>query len=92
MTEQSRPKQFDRWSNLWKLWHEWLTDNQLTALEATIRHVISTSEISKVLVGVDSTDQLRDIVKATEGKLPAIPKDFFTLDTDLLNPTNWSNL
>ena len=92
MTEQSRPKQFDRWSNLWKLWHEWLTDNQLTALEATIRHVISTSEISKVLVGVHSTDQLRDIVKAADGNLPTIPEDLFTFDNDLLNPSNWNNL
>ena len=73
--------------------HFWfLAENQITALEASIRHVISIPEISKVLVGVDSEDQLKDIVKATEGKLPTIPEDFITLDANLLNPTNWGNL
>ena len=92
MSEHNRPKQFDHWSNLWKLWHEWLAENQITALEASIRHVISISEISKVLVGVHSTDQLRDIVKAADGNLPTIPEDLFTFDNDLLNPSNWNNL
>ncbi len=92
MTEQNRPKQFDRWECIWKLWHEWLTDNKLTALEATIRHVISVPEISKVLVGVDSKDQLRDIVKVTDGDLPSIPEGILTNDPDLLNPANWSAL
>jgi aryl-alcohol dehydrogenase-like predicted oxidoreductase len=89
MTEQNRPKQFDRWSILWKLWHEWLVDNKLTALEATIRHAISMPEISKVLVGVDSKDQLRDIIKAADGNPLSIPEELFTYDADLLNPANW---
>ena len=92
MTEQSRPRRFDRWGSIWKLWHEWLSDNKLTALEATIRHVISVPEISKALVGVDSKDQLRDIIKVTDGDLPSIPEGILTNDPDLLNPVNWSAL
>ena len=92
MTEQNRPKQFDRWECIWKLWHEWLTDNKLTALEATIRHVISVPEISKALVGVESKDQLRDIIKVTDGNLPSIPEGILTNDPDLINPVNWSAL
>ena len=92
MTEQSRPRRFDRWGSIWKLWHEWLADNKLTALEATIRHVISVPEISKALVGVDSKDQLRDIIKVRDGNLPSIPEGILTNDPDLLNPANWSTL
>ena len=92
MTEQSRPRRFDRWGSIWKLWHEWLSDNKLTALEATIRHVISVPEISKALVGVDSKDQLRDIIKVRDGDLPSIPEGILTNDPDLLNPVNWSAL
>ena len=92
MTKRSRPHQFDRWSGLWNLWHEWLTDNQLTALEATIRYAISIPEISKVLVGVDSKNQLQDIVWAVDGDLPPIPEALFTHDTSLLNPVNWENI
>jgi aryl-alcohol dehydrogenase-like predicted oxidoreductase len=92
MTEQSRPGKFKRWEALWKVWHEWLNDNQITALEATIRHAISMPEISKVLVGVDTVDQLKEIVIATPGVLPDIPPDMFTNDADLLNPSNWGKL
>jgi aryl-alcohol dehydrogenase-like predicted oxidoreductase len=92
MTEQSRPRKFNRWKDLWKLWHEWLSDNKLTALEAAIRYAISTPEISRVLVGVDSKDQLQDIIKAADGDIPPIPKELFTHDTDLLNPENWYKL
>ena len=92
MTEQSRHDKFKRWGALWKVWHEWLNDNQITALEATIRHAISMPEISKVLVGVDTADQLKEIVTATLGVLPGIPTEMYTNDTDLLNPSNWGKL
>jgi len=92
MTEQSRPGKFKRWGALWKVWHEWLNDNQITALEATIRHAISIPEISKVLVGVDTVSQLKEIVLASPGILPDIPPEMFTNDVDLLNPSNWGKL
>jgi aryl-alcohol dehydrogenase-like predicted oxidoreductase len=92
MTRQNRPKKFDSWKGLWGLWDEWLTDNKLSALEATIRYAVSIPEISKVLVGVDSTDQLRDIVKSIDGNIPPIPKELYMHDADLLNPANWSKL
>jgi len=92
MSEQDRPDKFNRWSGLWGIWHEWLNDNQITALEVAIRHAISMPEISKVLVGVDNVDQLKEIVTASSGVLPNIPDEMFTNDIDLLNPSNWSAL
>ena len=92
MSEQNRPDKFNRWSGLWRIWREWLNDNQITALEAAIRHAISMPEISKVLVGVDNVDQLKEIVTASSGVLPNIPDEMFTNDIDLLNPSNWSAL
>ena len=92
MSEQNRPDKFNRWSGLWKIWHEWLNDNQITALEATIRHAVSMSEISKVLVGVDTKDQLKEIIVASNGVLPNIPTELHTNDVNLLNPSNWGRL
>jgi aryl-alcohol dehydrogenase-like predicted oxidoreductase len=92
MSEQNRPDKFNRWSGLWKIWHEWLNDNQITALEAAIRHAVSMPEISKVLVGVDTADQLKEIFIGSSGVLPNIPDEMFTNDIDLLNPSNWSAL
>ena len=92
MSEKNRPDKFKRWSNLWKIWHEWLNDNQITALEATIRHAMSIPEISKVLVGVDNKDQLKEIIIASNGILPNIPTELHTNDINLLNPSNWGRL
>ena len=92
MSKKNRPDKFKRWNGLWKIWHEWLNDNQITALEVTIRYAMSIPEISKVLVGVDTTDQLEEIVIASLGLLPGIPTEVYTNDADLLNPSNWCKL
>ncbi len=92
MSGKSMPSKFNRWSSLWKLWHEWLNDNQISPVEASIRYVISFPEISKALVGVDTENQLKEIYKSSSGSLPKIPDEMHTDDTDLLNPTNWGKL
>jgi aryl-alcohol dehydrogenase-like predicted oxidoreductase len=89
MSEQNRPDKFKRWNDLWRVWHDWLNDNQITALEATIRCAVSMPEISKVLVGVETKDQLKEIIIASDGILPNIPAELYTSDVNLLNPSNW---
>ena len=89
MDMDKRPKYFDRWSNLWKFWYEWLSDNKLSSLEASIRYMISKPEISRVLVGVDNKEQLKNIINASDGNIPTIPEELTTDDPDLLNPGNW---
>ena len=89
MDMDKRPKYFDRWSNLWKFWYEWLSDNKLSSLEASIRYMISKPEISRVLVGVDNKEQLKNIINASDGNVPTIPEELKTDDPDLLNPGNW---
>jgi aryl-alcohol dehydrogenase-like predicted oxidoreductase len=92
MSQQKRPSKFKPWSSLWKMWHEWLNDNRITALEATLRYALSIKEISKVIVGVDSKDQLEQIVISSEGILPKIPLELCTNDLNLLNPSKWKKL
>jgi len=89
MENSSRPRKFDRWDNLWKSWSEWLNDNKISPLEASIRYAMSFSEISKVLVGIDSVNQLIEIMNAASGVLPPIPNELYTDDSLLLNPSNW---
>jgi len=92
MSKEQRSEKFKSWNILWDIWHEWLNDNKITALEAAIRYVISVQEVSKVLVGVYSTKQLKEIVKAADGILPNIPPEITTSDVNLLNPSNWNKL
>jgi aryl-alcohol dehydrogenase-like predicted oxidoreductase len=89
ISEKDIPVKFNQWKDLWMLWNDWLNDNNMTALEATVRCAISMKEISKVLVGVHSKIHLQEIVKASSGSLPEIPKELFINDVGLLNPSNW---
>ena len=92
MNSQNRLKKFARWDSLWRLWHEWLEDNRISALQASITYSMSISEISKVVVGIESKKQLDEILRANMGKLNNIPQELFTHDVDLLSPANWDNL
>lgn len=92
MERNSIPKKFDKWNNVWRIWNEWLRDNKITALDATIRYALSTPEIEKVLVGVNSKKQLQEIVTSSKGALPNIPNELCIMDDDLLNPSNWSSI
>jgi len=92
MSKSQRPEKFNCWNDLWVKWDYWLEENNITALEASIRYVLSVPEISKVIVGVDSTLQLKEIISAADGKLPLIPLELFSNDASLLNPSNWNKL
>jgi len=92
MDRENMPCKFHRWNGLWKIWHEWLSDNHLTALEATVRYVNSIEGISKILVGVNSKDHLEGIIDASHGELPDIPVELSTNDILLLNPSYWGEL
>jgi len=92
MSKKKRSSKFSQWNNLWKIWHDWLNDNKITALEATVRYALSIKEISRVIVGVDSKEQLQQIILASEGKLPPTPSGLFTEETNLLNPSNWNKI
>lgn len=94
MPKEKRPNKFNHWDDLWNTWHQWLKDNKITALEATLKYATSIPEISKIVVGVDSKTQLEEIISAlfSNVSLPRIPPELYTKDLNLINPSNWSKL
>ncbi|HIF58268.1 MAG TPA: aldo/keto reductase [Rhodospirillales bacterium] len=91
MSSEQRPSQFGRWEALWDTWDAWLKETGLTALEACLRYVLSIEGISKVVLGVESASQLKEIFIASSGSLPAIPGNLALCDKELLNPALWVN-
>lgn len=87
-----RSRQFGRWDKLWSKWDEWLESTRQTPLQACLRYALSFSQISKVIVGVDSLPQLNEIHVARTGSIPQIPDGLSTSDLDLVNPANWASL
>jgi aryl-alcohol dehydrogenase-like predicted oxidoreductase len=62
----------------------------LTSLEASLAFVRDLAEIDKMVVGVESTAQLQEIVSAYKAEKLVDPSQFsWTGDVQLLNPGSW---
>lgn len=91
MPSGMRPRYFDTWSNLWKSWETWLDHNRLSAVEACLSSVLQIPEISKLVIGVNSLEQLTQTLAAIRTNLPERPADLLTQDVTLLNPALWKS-
>ena len=93
MSTKQRHSKFNRWSKLWTQWDEWLLESSQSALSVCLNGVMEKKEVSKVIVGVDSLEQLQEIVMNSNfTDSLSVPEDFKTDDPFLLNPSNWNNL
>jgi len=92
MRGEDRPPKFRRWQNLWDRWNAWLQETGLTPLMVCIRYALSFPEISKVIVGVDRLNQLKEILSVAEGPTPEVPAELQCSDINLINPTFWPTL
>lgn len=85
------PDKFERWKPLWDRWYAWLRETGQTPLHACLGFVQSLSDVDRVIVGVDSLAQFREILAAAEEPcLP--PPDLKSVDLDLINPNRWQFL
>jgi aryl-alcohol dehydrogenase-like predicted oxidoreductase len=92
MSKKELPTRFSRWLALWETWQQWLADNEITALEASVSYACSVVGVSAVIVGVENHNQLHEILKASSCVLPETPSHFFSQDDRLLNPSKWGAL
>ncbi|MCA2882674.1 MAG: aldo/keto reductase [Microcystis sp. M046S1] len=88
---QERPDKFNRWQALWSQWDEWLTSSNISALDACLNYVLSFPEISKIVIGIDSLCQFKEILNIREINLQ-VPDFLFRNDPDLIYPSNWKKL
>lgn len=92
MPSSDRPAKFNRWQAQWSAYSDWLRSAELTPLQACVRHSMSFPEVTRVIVGVDNSDQLRSIFEAASGPVPIPPSALQVHDCDLLNPSVWATL
>lgn len=85
------PVEFLAWKDLWEEWSNWLQSNRrVTALQACLAYPLSFSEIGRVVVGADSSNQLVQLLHAAMScELSAFP-DIQCDDETLINPSNWA--
>lgn len=92
MPKDQRPVRFERWKSIWEEWDQWLSDTGLSPLEACLRFAVQQPLVDRVVIGVDSTAQLLEIVGALDGIIKKLPKFEDLSDTRLINPATWNQL
>ncbi len=85
-----RPANFEKWNQEFAKFDSWTESRQVSRLAACLGHVLSYPEISKVLVGVTSTNELAEIITATTGESQRAPDNLQSSDLELIQPINWN--
>jgi len=92
MKSKKRPEKFGRWKPLWQKYDTWLKDNNVSPLQACLSFPSSFDEIGKIIVGVDSLQQLKDVVRSTDISVPPIADELASDDLELIDPARWPEL
>jgi aryl-alcohol dehydrogenase-like predicted oxidoreductase len=92
MSAERREPAFRRWTPIWEGFDRWLAQTGVTPLQACLRDALAVPEIARVIVGVDSLQQLLEILAAADGPADRVPEALRTEDRDLLNPARWGTL
>jgi len=81
------PKYFKTWGKQFNEYQTMVKESEMSLLEYALNFALSTQEVDKVLVGVDSKQQLEEIVRSLK-KHDNL--DAYTIsDINLLNPSMW---
>lgn len=92
MPKDAVPAKFSQWNDLLQNWQNWLAINNLSAVQACLAYPFSFPEIDRVVVGVDSIKQLKQIIDAAASTMSLEFPDIESSEENLINPANWSNL
>jgi aryl-alcohol dehydrogenase-like predicted oxidoreductase len=92
MNSEERPPKFSKYTDLWLEWDRWLAENNFSAVEACLAFINSIEGLDGVLVGIESAEQLSEIIKASSLKLENIPSWPKNIDPNLINPSMWASL
>jgi len=89
MPKARRPAFFLDWADIFQEYDNWLLNNSLSPLTACLQYALSLPEVDRIIVGVDSLQQLEQIIQASTYKPLSFPNSFSCDDERLVNPASW---
>ena len=93
MPRKKIPAKFDAWRSLWDKWATKVEKNNLNAAAVCLSYPLSLPEVDRVVVGVDSVDQLKALIAVSQIQPPNHDFSFMTMEDErLINPSNWGAL
>ncbi|MEO5974676.1 MAG: aldo/keto reductase [Ilumatobacteraceae bacterium] len=90
MPPAERPSWLSSWSGIFRAWDAWIDDTGMSRIEACLAHVRSYPEIDRIVIGVDSADQTRQLLEAVEVPPLRAPTSLVSDDQRLLSPSLWA--
>ena len=88
--KEEMPQDFLKFQNIWQEWYNWLKIIKLNPLEACIRYTNSIKGVDKIVVGINSAHQLKQIIKyMRKPKLYKEPNWQNPISTKLIDPRLW---
>jgi aryl-alcohol dehydrogenase-like predicted oxidoreductase len=84
-----RSSAFSNWSSVFQQIDSWVNAQQLSPLAACMGHVLSYPEVSKIIIGVTSANELEQVIAASSGDHLRAPQSLQSEDIDLIQPMNW---
>jgi len=92
MEPEARHSYFDPWKVNLEQWRLWCKSSGLGPLAAALNFVSSQPEVEKLVVGVDSVQQLREILSVEKLTGKNIWDSFKSQDVGLIDPRKWNLL
>ena len=82
------PNFFQKYSDVFSRYEQWLISNNISKLEACLNLYYKDERVSKLILGVNSKDQIDQIIN-TKSYHIRYPGWLHKLDEALVNPQNW---
>tara|TARA_A100001234_G_scaffold221019_1_gene235494 strand:- start:1722 stop:2588 length:867 start_codon:yes stop_codon:yes gene_type:complete len=93
MKEENIPKKFNSWKDIWDKWFEWQKKNpSFSPAHCCLSFVNSVKEISNIIIGFNSLEQLEQIISFNNKKNKIEYPNITCVDESLIYPKNWSDL
>lgn len=92
MPHDDIPKNFNKWNEIWKRWFSWQKETGCSALQACLAYNMSVPEIDRVLVGVQSVDQMNQILHYMSRLNISEFPEFNNVSDELINPSKWTSI
>ncbi|MDB2449685.1 aldo/keto reductase [Pseudomonadales bacterium] len=90
MRKAELPKYFKQWEVQLDGWFDWVDASKVSGIGNCLNYANQNEDIEKVVVGVDSSEQLLEIIGLVEAERRiSFPKALQVDDPGLLNPANW---
>jgi aryl-alcohol dehydrogenase-like predicted oxidoreductase len=88
MTPAQRPAYFHKWNELFQKWDAMVACKNM--LETCFGFIKSVHGVSRVIVGVESQEQLSQLLSAWDRAIPMTAPQLSCEDEALVHPSNWS--